>query len=136
MKEFLLTNIENHKALIMLLSTLIIVIGWIVNSWLNRKHEKFKSRLEYRLKLFHNVIELFHSMEKNGFNEKTNDLLRICRVNFQLYSSEDEHNIYENFVSAIESQDFDTSNKIYNKLIKISAETIRKELGLSKLKKK
>jgi len=33
----------------LIISTLIVVIGWFVNSWLNRVHEISKKRMDYRL---------------------------------------------------------------------------------------
>ena len=64
------------KEWIMFISLLIIVIGWFINSSLNRRHEISKKRLDYRLETLQSFIPVFLSMSSSS-NPFRND--KTCR---------------------------------------------------------
>ncbi|HIP44926.1 MAG TPA: hypothetical protein EYG93_06305 [Sulfurospirillum arcachonense] len=48
------------KEWIMIISAIIVVTGWFINSYLNRRHEISKKRLTYRLETLHSFIPVFY----------------------------------------------------------------------------
>lgn len=50
---------------IMISSATIIVVGWFVNGFLNRRHEIAKKRMEYRLETLHSFLPVFFSIQKH-----------------------------------------------------------------------
>lgn len=73
------SNFLKASDYVTLISVLAVVIGWIVNSKLNRKHEIFKKRLDYRLKMRESYIPAAATLEKlfNPANtEKTEELCK------------------------------------------------------------
>jgi|GEM_PF-4263397 len=62
--------------------------------------------------------------------KKLNDKIIQARVNFQLYSYEDEMSLFNQFVEAIEKADTNEATKTINKLIMLTRSRIRSELKL------
>lgn len=124
------------KEWIMIISALIVVTGWFINSYLNRRHEISKKRLEYRLETLHSFLPVYlsisSSLEPFKNDKKLNDKIISARVNFQLYGYEDETKLFQDFVVAIEKPDNNEATIAINKLIKLTRARIRDELKLPK----
>jgi hypothetical protein len=124
------------KEWIMIISALIVVTGWFINSYLNRRHEISKKRLEYRLETLHSFITVFLSLSASPkpFDEdkKLNDKIINARVNFQLYGYQDESKLFQDFAVALEKHDNKEVTVTVNKLIKLTRARIRNELKLPK----
>jgi hypothetical protein len=66
---------------ILLLSAAIVVIGWFVNSYLNRRHEITKKRIDHRLDTLKNYISFYIEAQKSNSLDGFNDI----QVSFYLY---------------------------------------------------
>ncbi|MFA5553381.1 MAG: hypothetical protein WCZ89_01595 [Phycisphaerae bacterium] len=121
-----------------IISSIIIVSGWFVNSYLGRRQEISKKRMIYRLDTLHSFLPVFLSMNSSHqpfIDDPTlNEKLKNARVNFQLYGYKDEINLFEEFVSAIEKQNTDAATTSINNLIKLVRFRLRDELKLPALK--
>ncbi len=97
------------KEWVMILSAIIVVVGWFINSFLNRRHEISKKRLEYRLETLHSFLPVYLSISSSAQpfkdDKKLNDKIINARVNFQLYGYQDEIKLFQDFVNAIEKPD-------------------------------
>lgn len=122
------------KEWIMIISAVIVVTGWFINSYLNRRHEISKKRLEYRLETLHSFLPVYLSMTSSSQpfidDSDLSTKLGNARANFQLYGYRDELIIFEEFVTAIEKQDANKATILINKLIKLIRQRLRDELKL------
>ncbi len=123
------------KEYVMIISAIIVVIGWFINSYLNRKHEISKKRLEYRLETLKSFLPVYKSItsSKQPFKDdkKLNEKIIDARINFQLYGNEDEINLFHKFTDAVEKNDITNATININKLIKLIRKRIRDELDLA-----
>ncbi len=122
------------KEWVMITSAIIVVIGWFINSYLNRRHEISKKRLEYRLETLHSFLPVYLSISSSlqpfkDDKELKNKILN-SRVSFQLYGYQDEVELFQDFVDAIEKPNTNEATIIVNKLIKLTRNRIRDELKL------
>jgi len=119
---------------IMIISAVIVVTGWFINSYLNRRHEISKKRLEYRLETLHSFLPVYLSISSSSQpfkdDKSLNDKIIKARVNFQLYGYQDESKLFQDFVIAIEKPDVNEANIAVGKLIKLTRARIRDELKL------
>ena len=124
------------KEWIMIISAIIVVTGWFINSHLNRRHEISKKRLEYRLETLHSFLTVYLSISSSSKpfdnDKKLNDKIINARVNFQLYGYQDESKLFQDFVVALEKSDNEEVTVTVNKLIKLTRARIRDELKLPK----
>lgn len=122
----------------LIISTSVVVVGWFTTSYLNRRHEKMRKQLEYRLM----TLESFLLVQKSFLSgssapfEDDKDLnkkIEDARHNFQLYGYQDELDLYENFIKSLELLSIIDTVENINKLIIIVRDRIRKELVLPKI---
>ena len=103
----------------LIVSTLVVIIGWFINSYFNRKHEKLKKQMDYRLmtlQSFSQVMNSFTSSPKpfeNDVNLKSK--IETTRVYFQLYGYQDELDLYEKFIKALEDSSIPKTVETLNK---------------------
>jgi hypothetical protein len=116
-------------------SAVIVVIGWFVNSFINRRHEMAKKRMEYRLEALNSFFPVFFSIQRhrNPFEDDPNLLLNLesSRSKFQIYGQSDEIETFESMVRAIESQNVDLFLKKAQELVLLVRKRIRDQVGLS-----
>ncbi|MEA3554066.1 MAG: hypothetical protein U9R39_06675 [Campylobacterota bacterium] len=97
------------KEWIMITSAIIVVLGWFINSYFNRKHERLKKQIEYRLMTLQSFFPVVVSLTSsaNPFKDDKQLVSKIeeARINFQLYGYQDEIDLYNNFIEALEKQD-------------------------------
>jgi len=119
---------------LMIISLLIVAIGWFINSHLNRKLEISKKRMDYRLETLHSFLPVYLSITsstKPFLDDKNlNEKIKKARINFQLYGYTDEIDLFEKFVLAIEEKNTIEASNILNKLIALIRNRIREELNL------
>jgi hypothetical protein len=122
------------KEWIMIISAISVITGWFINSYLNRRHEISKKRLEYRLETLHSFLPVYLSISSSSDpfknDKKLNDKLMNARVNFQLYGYQDEAQLFQNFVTALEKADTNEATIVINKLMQLTRSRIRNELKL------
>ena len=114
-------------------ATVVVVAGWFVNSWLNRRHETAKKRMEYRLDALHSFVPVFFAMTEGrmaepGFAEK----LGAVRTKFQLYCHVDEIDTFERLVAAILAKNDKAFKEALGDLARVLRNGVRGELGLAK----
>jgi hypothetical protein len=132
-----------------LIAAIIVIIGWFVNSWLNRKAEIAKRRSEHRLialKSFVDsiIFELSKGADKAFAKPDFKDELELARKNIQMYGYRNEIDIYEEFIQAINMETTDdqaTSRRLQRvndsiPKLTIILESLRTELGLENYKRK
>ncbi len=117
-----------------IISSVIIVVGWFVNSLLNRRNEIHKKRMSYRLTTLHSFLPVFFSMSSSSqpfiTDTSLGEKIKEARIQFQLYGHQDELKAFNEFVKAVEKQDTDEATKTINILIGIVIGRIRAELKL------
>ncbi|MCT7610304.1 hypothetical protein N5U14_05555 [Aliarcobacter butzleri] len=117
-----------------IISSTIIIIGWGVNNYFQRKHEILKKRLDFRLEMLHSFLPVFKSISSssNPFKDdnKLNEKIIESRIKFQLYGLKDEIDLFHLFVNSIEKADTQVATKNINELIKLIRLRIRDELNL------
>lgn len=120
-----------------IISSTIIVVGWFVNGLLNRRHEVYKKRMDYRLEMLHSFLPVFLSITSSvqPFRDDLtlSEKIKEARVNFQLYGQQDEINAFNDFVKAIESQDTSKATGTINMLISLVRGRLRDELKLPEI---
>jgi len=110
----------SFKEWIMIFSVIIIVIGWFVNSYLNRRHEIAKQRLDYRLNALSLSIPLILKVRNQTITQNEVDELHS---NLQLYANKSELEILTSFIETRKPEKL-------NELLATIRNSIRKELDL------
>ena len=119
------------KDWITIVAAVLVIIGWFVNSYLNRRHEMAKKRMEYRLECLRSFIPIFFALVKNREDEpELEERLSQARTDFQLYGTKDEIVCFERVAKAIEIRDHVAYSAALGDLIRLVREGIRNELGL------
>jgi hypothetical protein len=114
-------------------SVAIIVVGWFVNSLLNRRHEIAKKRMEYRLDALLSFLPVLFAIQENRTkDEKFAKDLGATRTKFQFYCYRKEVEAYESMVAAIEAQDHKAYTDAVREIARMVKDRVRKELGLDK----
>ena len=132
-----------------LIAAIIVIIGWFVNSRLNKKHEITKRRIDNRLEALKSVIQsVIFEMSKgtdSAFAQKDfKDKLERARGIIQIYGYRKEIDVYEEFIAALnmkastKEEENNKLNKINECIPKLSiiVESLRAELGLETYKRK
>ncbi len=123
-------DIKNWELIV---SALIVVVGWGVTSYFNRIQDIANIRIRYRLDMFDSILVLWNHIQENGtipVQDGRFAQLSNVRQNFQLYGRQGEIDSMEQFVKALDKEDLSESNKCLGKLISLSRKNIRKELRI------
>lgn len=116
---------------ILLPSAIVVVVGWFVNSHLNRRHEVAKRRMDYRLETLRCYLSFYIRAQKtkslHGFDD--------VQVMFYLYGYDDEIEIVKRIASIVTTTpDNPEWLELLNRLNSLVRYRLRKQLGLSKVK--
>ena len=89
-----------------LIAAVIVILGWFVNSYLNKKHEITKRRIDKRLEVLQSIIEsILFEVSKNAdkaFTQKDfKDKLERARAKIQMFGYKKEIQIYEDFIDSL-----------------------------------
>ena len=114
---------------ILLISAIIIVIGWFVNSYLDRRHEIYKKRIDHRLEMLKKHLLFYIKAQKHrtldGFNE--------IQVLFYLYGYNDEIELIKKITSIVtENPDNTEWLMLLGELNNLVKDRLRIQLGLPK----
>ena len=118
---------------IMVISAVIVAIGWFVTGYLNILQDIAQKRLEYRLEALKSFLPVWFSIQANNapFNEPDFlPRLETARGNFQLYGYQDEIDLMEEFIAAVEQRNLGNANSALSKLVPLVRKRIRKQIGL------
>jgi len=122
-------NINDY---ILLVSAIIVVIGWFVNSYLNRRHEISKRRTDHRIDTLKNYISFYIEAQKTKSLDGFNDI----QVSFYLYGYNDEIELIEKITNLITTQPKNPQWLILMTDLNILIRNkLRTEIGLPKVKK-
>jgi hypothetical protein len=119
---------------IMVLSAVIVAVGWFVTGYLNRLQDISQKRLEYRLEALKSFLPVWFSIQRNNAPFTQPDFLQkleTARSNFQLYGYQDEINLMERFIVAIEQNNLENANAALSELVPLVRQQIRKQIGLN-----
>jgi len=117
---------------ILIISAIIVVIGWFVNSDLNRRHEISKRRSDYRIETLKNYTSFYIEAQKTKSLEAFNDI----QVSFYLYGYDDEIELVEKIATLVTTQPKNPEwLKLLTDLNILTRNRLRTELGLPKVKK-
>lgn len=112
-------------------SVTIVVVGWFVNSFLNRRHEIAKKRMEYRLDALHSFLPAFFAITENRVSDPVlSEALAQANTKFQLYCHKSEINAFVRLTNACRAQDNEAYTDAVRDLVRLVREGIRGELGL------
>ena len=129
----------NSKESSWLIPSILVVVGWFVNDYLNRNHEVAKRRLEHRLKMLKSFMPIYLSIVKNKdekggplvadktLSKKLDDALE----DFYLLGHKDEIDLYADFSDGLKSKD---GNKFWTALVSLRDLTrnrVRAELEIT-----
>lgn len=113
-----------------LLSVVIVVVGWFVNSHLSRRHEIAKKRIEHRLDMLKKYLSFCLEAEKSKSLHDFNDI----HASFLLYGQKDEIELALQIADAASGQqvdkDFLSPMRKLNILVR---DRLREQLGLPKI---
>jgi hypothetical protein len=112
---------------------LIVAIGWWVTGWQNRRKDVAQRRLDFRLQALESFLPVWFIIEDNPApftNPNFLDKLVKARTKFQLYGLQDEIDVFESLVAAIESKDLAQANLALVRLVPLVRARIRSELEI------
>lgn len=116
---------------IFLLSAIIVVVGWFVNSWLNRRHEIAKKRIDHRLE----TLKKYLSFYKKAQNSRSLDGFNDVQVSFYLYGYDDEIALIERITNTVTT---DPDNPEWLRLLTtlniLVRNRLREQLGLPEVR--
>ena len=116
---------------ITIVSVVIVVAGWFVNSFLNRRHEIAKKRMEYRFDALLSFLPVLFAIQENRTtDEKFSKDIASCWTKFQLYCYKNEAHEFEKICKAIENKDQKAYIESLQRVTRIVKDQVRKELGL------
>ena len=116
----------------MISSATIVVVGWFVNGYLNRRHEIAKKRMDHRLETLKNYLSFYVEAQKskslNGFND--------VQVSFYLYGYDDEIKLIERITTIVTNAPTNPEwLKLLTDLNVLVRNRLRKQLDLPKVQK-
>ena len=128
-------EISNYTVVI---SSIVVMTGWVVNNILKRRDEIAKKRLEYRLETLHSFIPVYLSLKNSSKpfddDKELNKKFNEASINFQLYGFQDEIDLLSTCQNAIIKNNGTDATIALNKLIILIKSRLRNELKLPKLK--
>ena len=123
----------------MLLSAILVVIGWFVNSYFNRRHEIFKKRLDYRLMMLESYTEAAESLVRlfnNGNQTQADDFiskLEKAQINFILYGTKKEIELINKIIEYASKNKRIEMKETSAQLMELVRNNLRSELGLKSI---
>lgn len=125
---------DNLISTVPAVSLLLVVIGWFVNNWLNRKHEISKRRTELRLKVLESFVEISKKLNFNQ-SEFCNDEMLDVQVSILIYGYPDEIDLINNLVKSLIEKEMDNAGQQLTELTHLVRDRLREDLGLPKIKR-
>ena len=116
-----------------IIAAIIVVSGWFIISYLDRKNETAKERQKYRLEVLHDIINFRVDYYKNK-RIANQDLYDKSFLGIQLYGNNDEIVIFRKFEKKANEHKIKEAEDALEELIIICRDRIREELNLPKSK--
>lgn len=116
-----------------LLGGLIVSLGWYRTGQLNRENNVHLKRLDYRIKALESFLPVWREIQKDGnafARPDTIEKLASARESFHLYGTQDDIDLIENLVCAIEADDLNAANKALPPLVELIKQGVRAELRI------
>lgn len=128
------------KDIITIISIAALIIGWFINSWLNRRNEIAKERLKYRMETLQSIIQILSELQEssatlNGDISHLQRLIRDTLTKFYIYGEADEIYLCNELREAYNKKDSIEFSKAIEKLSQLVSSKIRVELKLPILTK-
>lgn len=114
----------------------VVSVGWFVNSYLNRRNEIAKKRLEYRLPTLKSFLKIWYIVQESKTGPldlvEYQKLLTEVREDFHLYGEQDEIELFEEFIKHGVGKKLDKDKTItaLEALVNLVRKRIRKELDI------
>lgn len=134
-----LQNLE-AKEWVMLFSASIVVFGWFINSRLNRKHEIFKKRLDYRLKMLESYVSAAMTLERIFNPNQTKDRkelttefldqLENSQTQILLFGSKSEIELINEIMTFAKQDKHEEMKNKSGQLMLLIRKNLRSELGM------
>lgn len=125
-------------------SVIVVVTGWFINGWLNRKHEVFKKRTDYRLEMFNSYTSYAFTLEKllnpkntdnqNVLVKELIEKLEITQVKILLYGTQKEVDLVNKIMTYAQNKSHLEMKNTTATLMRVISQNIRAQLGLQKIK--
>jgi hypothetical protein len=125
-------------------SVIVVVSGWFINGWLNRKHEMFKKRTDFRLEMFNSYTSYAFALEKllnpkntSNQGELVKELiekLEVAQVKILLYGTQKEVELVNEITNYAQSNSHLEMKNTTASLMRLISENIRSQLGLPKIR--
>lgn len=118
---------------ITILSVIALIVGWFINSWLNRRNEIAKERLKYRMDTLRSIVDLLSEIQEcidNNKGDITHLIRKISEISykFDIYGKEDEQRLWKLFIKAINEKE--KTAQPFNDVLVLVKNRIRKELHI------
>ncbi len=121
-----------------IIAAVIVIIGWFIVAYFNRKNEIAKELRGYRSDLLSRIIQSSFELSQGNFNK---NLMEDVNLKIQLYGKKDENECFRDFEKKLriwvaDNQNFDKKKEVADalqKLVDISIKRFREELKLGKL---
>jgi hypothetical protein len=118
-----------------LLAGSLVAAGWFVNGIFQRRKDVAQRRLDFRLTALESFLPVWFAIQKSGGAPFAQSgflqQLENARGKFQLYGSEDEIALMENFVGAVQASNLTAANAALSALVPLVRTRIRAELGIN-----
>jgi len=129
------------KEWVPVVSVVVVVVGWIINGILNKRHEIFKKRLDFRLKMLDSYILAAIALERlvqcragvDKIEELTREFLgklEDAQVQILIYGSSGEISAINEIVGFAEKNGHNNLKIKSNEFMNIVRKNIRKELRM------
>lgn len=128
------------KDIITIISITALIVGWFLNSYLNRQNEIAKERLKYRMETLQSIIKVLSELQEcsatlNGDISHLQRLIRDTLTKFNIYGEADEIHLCNELRKAYNKKDSIEFAKVIEKLSQLVSTKIRAELKLPILNK-
>ena len=117
--------------IIPIVSLLIVVAGWFINNWLNRKHEIAKKRNEYRVNTLRSFIGISKKLNFRQSEFCPDEMLNV-QIDFLIFGFKDEVELVNRLVDCLSNKKLEEASNILPELSSLVRDRLRKELGFPK----
>ena len=128
-----------------IISVLAVIVGWFINSYLNRQHELFKRKMDLRFEMYDSCMEVAKTIErmsqannisiqdKNDLESDFSDNVETFQANVLLYGTNVEISKANKIVKLAKSNKFIEMKTEFASLMQSIRYSLRRDLKLPKL---
>ena len=127
-------------------SVLAVILGWFINSHLNRRHEVFKRRMDLRFGMYESCLAVGQVLEKIIQSEDISEeilvplwqdfknKLELCQVQVLMYGTQQEIKSIDKVVEYAQNNEHHHMKNELASLMRSIRNSVRKDLRLPKLR--